>query len=336
MVIDLIFKALLLLCCVRHAGSGLSLYAYRSIGTDEINGLDEEIDIECNSNFSLWCEVKPYIDSATWEINGKSAALCFHGNCFEYPPFPENHMFSMNTTTGDFIMDVSPVTNATNGNTYKCDDGQNSRSVIPVIKAFPTSQTLKIDTSENTKITVTTGCVFPKKETDLDFDWFISKNNVNPSKEEALSAISNISTVNECTETNCAGLDTAYFNVTATFEVYDEEESYYICVKVTHIDAKSRPAEICSDRQYQVLKKSNPLTTIPNTSTIQSSNKPKENILFGLDKNTLIGVCVAVVVVLLIIVIIVVYICKQRGKKNQTGENGITLSSKAVKSERRK
>lgn len=330
----LIYKALLVTCCIRQVGSGISLTAYSSIEKTHINSSNVVVDIECNSNFSLVCEVKPYINSATWQINGENAALCISTSCFENLPFPEYHTFSMNTSSGEFIMSVSPVTNDTNGNIYKCDDGHTALSVIPVIKFLPTNETLKIDNSVETKITVSTGCVYPKNKTDMGFDWFISKNKVNPIEEESLSTISRMTTVNECTETNCAGLDTAYFNVTVEFEVYNEGESFYICVKITHIDAEKRPAVICSDKQFQVLKKSNPLTTIPNTSTLQRSNKPKENTLFGLDKILFIVACATVAGILIVIVVVCIH--KHRRKSKQTGERGITFSNICVEGESRK
>ncbi|XP_053374020.1 uncharacterized protein LOC128546752 [Mercenaria mercenaria] len=114
--------------------AGFSLTVISPLGESRINDLDIPVDFECNTEVTLLCEIKPYIDSMSWQIHGETYALCIYNNCVTYPPFPENHIFTMDVASGVFSLTVDPVTNSTNYNIYKCDDGITARSVEAQVK----------------------------------------------------------------------------------------------------------------------------------------------------------------------------------------------------------
>ncbi|XP_053379263.1 uncharacterized protein LOC123527326 isoform X3 [Mercenaria mercenaria] len=252
----LMFQATFLLSCMDlNTGAELSLTVISPLGDTTINDLDIPIDFVCNAEATLLCEIKPYIDdSVTWQINGKTYAVCVLQNCVIYPPFPENHNFSMDVASGVFNLTVDPVTNCTNYNIYKCDDGITSRSVEAQVKVYSTNETLKMDTTAEDRLTVTTGCVYPNEIEDLTFEWYISKYNTTLESEPFTSKKNESTVIFDCKETpSCTA---SHFNNTVVFDVFDDGDEYYIYVIVKYNGAPNMPSTLHSTgRRYKVKDK---------------------------------------------------------------------------------
>ncbi|XP_053388970.1 uncharacterized protein LOC128552010, partial [Mercenaria mercenaria] len=263
MKVFLMFQAAFVLSgMVLNTGAELSLTVISPLGESTINDLDIPTDFECNAKVTLLCEIKPYIDSVSWQINGETYALCVFQDCFTYPPFPENHILTMDVASGIFNLTVDHVTNSTNYNIYKCDDGITARSVEAQVKVYLNNETLTMDTTAEDRITVTTGCVYPNGIENVTFEWYISKYNTTQEPEQFTSKKNESTAVFDCTETpSCTA---SHFNNTVVFDVFDDGEEYYIFVIVKHEDAPNRPSAVKSTgRRYKVKDKGGSPCDIP-------------------------------------------------------------------------
>ncbi|XP_053389297.1 uncharacterized protein LOC128552290 [Mercenaria mercenaria] len=252
MEILLMFQATFLLSCmVLNTGAELSLSVISPLGESTINDLDIPTDFECNAEITLLCEIKPYKDAVTWQINGETYAVCIFQNCVTYPPFPENHIFAMDVASGVFNLTVDPVTNSTNYNIYKCDDGITARSVEAQVKVYLNNETLTMDITAEDRITVTTGCVYPNGIENVTFEWYISKYTTTLELEPFTSIKNESTVIFDCTETSSC--TASHFNNTVVFDVFDDGEEYYMYVIVKHNDVQNRPFAVQSTgRRYKV------------------------------------------------------------------------------------